>query len=177
MDDLLHYHAYIQICHVVSEQMEQLPPTLMFVNNPFNSLHGTMCAAFDKGDLLYLRDEEEKKRYAEQELRETESRAFNSMRQKVMSQHADSLADTNPAHMQKLNERMWASTSLFYHIIRLHHTQGSWTSCSPGVAVSRLRVDCHSFVAVSLSCFLLMYWIEQLLNLCCPPLIIFCLSK
>ena len=112
MDVLLHYHAYIQIYHIVSEQMEQVPPTLMFVNKAYNSLHRTMYAAFDKGDLLYLRDEEEKKRYAEQELRETESRAFNSMRQKVMSQQADSLADTNAAHMQKLNERMWALTSL-----------------------------------------------------------------
>ena len=40
-------------------------------------------AAFDKGDLLYLRDEEEKRRFAEQELRESELRSFARMRQKT----------------------------------------------------------------------------------------------
>ncbi len=34
------------------------------------------CAAFDKGDLLYLRDEEEKRRFKEDELRESERAIF-----------------------------------------------------------------------------------------------------
>ena len=42
-----------------------------------------LLAAFDKGDLLYLRDEEEKRRFAEQELRESEMRSFARMRQKT----------------------------------------------------------------------------------------------
>lgn len=37
------------------------------------------CAAFDKGDLLYLRDEEEKKRFKEEELRESERLQFLRM--------------------------------------------------------------------------------------------------
>jgi hypothetical protein len=43
----------------------------------------TLAAAFDKGDLLYLRDEEEKRRFQEQELRESELRSFARMRQKT----------------------------------------------------------------------------------------------
>jgi len=39
--------------------------------------------AFDKGDLLYLRDEEEKRRFQEQELRESELRSFARMRQRT----------------------------------------------------------------------------------------------
>ena len=63
-------------------------------------------AAFDKGDLLYLRDEEEKKRYAEQELREAETRAFNLHRQRVMALNDESLPATNPAHLSKLAEKL-----------------------------------------------------------------------
>ena len=37
------------------------------------------CAAFDKGDLLYLRDEEEKKRFKEEELRDSERLQFLRM--------------------------------------------------------------------------------------------------
>ena len=36
-------------------------------------------AAFDKGDLLYLRDEEEKKRFKEEELRDSERMQFLRM--------------------------------------------------------------------------------------------------
>lgn len=49
------------------------------------------CAAFDKGDLLYLRDEEEKRRFAEQELRDSELRSFARMRHR-----ADGGVDTEP---------------------------------------------------------------------------------
>lgn len=38
-----------------------------------------MCAAFDKGDLLYLRDEEEKRRFKEEELRDSERAQFLRM--------------------------------------------------------------------------------------------------
>ncbi|KAK9810475.1 hypothetical protein WJX72_011306 [[Myrmecia] bisecta] len=41
--------------------------------------------AFDKGDLLYLRDEEEKKRFHEQELRDNERLQFNTLRTKLDS--------------------------------------------------------------------------------------------
>lgn len=37
------------------------------------------CAAFDKGDLLYLRDEEEKRRFKEEELRDSERAQFLRM--------------------------------------------------------------------------------------------------
>jgi hypothetical protein len=37
------------------------------------------CAAFDKGDLLYLRDEEEKRRFKEDELRDSERAQFLRM--------------------------------------------------------------------------------------------------
>ena len=46
-------------------------------------------AAFDKGDLLYLRDEEDKRRFAEQELRESELRSFARMRQKTEALNDD----------------------------------------------------------------------------------------
>ena len=43
------------------------------------SWHGG-SAAFDKGDLLYLRDEEEKRRFKETELRDSERIRFMALR-------------------------------------------------------------------------------------------------
>ena len=40
---------------------------------------GGLRAAFDKGDLLYLRDEEEKRRFKEEELRDSERAQFLRM--------------------------------------------------------------------------------------------------
>ena len=48
------------------------------------SLH----AAFDKGDLLYLRDEEEKRRFTEMELRDSERQQFMNARAKIEADRA-----------------------------------------------------------------------------------------
>ena len=48
-------------------------------------------AAFDKGDLLYLRDEEEKRRFKETELRDSERIRFQALRAGVDS-HRDPAA-------------------------------------------------------------------------------------
>ena len=46
------------------------------------------CAAFDKGDLLYLRDEEEKRRFTEMELRDSERQQFMKERARVEAERA-----------------------------------------------------------------------------------------
>ena len=45
-------------------------------------------AAFDKGDLLYLRDEEEKRRFTEMELRDSERQQFMKERARVEAERA-----------------------------------------------------------------------------------------
>ena len=45
-------------------------------------------AAFDKGDLLYLRDEEEKRRFTEMELRDSERQQFMKERTRVEAERA-----------------------------------------------------------------------------------------
>ena len=46
------------------------------------------CAAFDKGDLLYLRDEEEKRRFTEMELRDSEQQQFRKERARIEAERA-----------------------------------------------------------------------------------------
>ena len=50
-------------------------------------------AAFDKGDLLYLRDEEEKKRFLEKDQRESERSQFLAMRAREQAERDASLLD------------------------------------------------------------------------------------
>ena len=50
--------------------------------------HLTTAAAFDKGDLLYLRDEEEKRRFTEMELRDSEQQQFRKERSRVEAEQA-----------------------------------------------------------------------------------------
>lgn len=45
-------------------------------------------AAFDKGDLLYLRDEEEKRRFTEMELRDSEQQQFRKERARIEAERA-----------------------------------------------------------------------------------------
>lgn len=52
-----------------------------------------LAAAFDKGDLLYLRDEEEKKRFIEKDQRENERTQFLAMRAKENAEREASLSD------------------------------------------------------------------------------------
>ena len=47
-----------------------------------------VLAAFDKGDLLYLRDEEEKRRFTEMELRDSERQQFMKERARVEAERA-----------------------------------------------------------------------------------------
>eukprot|EP00210_Caulerpa_lentillifera_P002690 g2570.t1 len=49
--------------------------------------------AFDKGDLLYLRDEEEKQRHAELELRDKELNQFAALRAKMERREKQSITD------------------------------------------------------------------------------------
>ena len=49
---------------------------------------GHSYAAFDKGDLLYLRDEEEKRRFTEMELRDSERQQFIKARAKIEADRA-----------------------------------------------------------------------------------------
>lgn len=48
----------------------------------------SLCAAFDKGDLLYLRDEEEKRRFTEMELRDSEQQQFRKERARIEAERA-----------------------------------------------------------------------------------------
>lgn len=57
-----------------------------------------LSVAFDKGDLLYLRDEEEKQRHAELELRDKELNQFAALRAKMERQAKQSNTD---ARLQK----------------------------------------------------------------------------
>ena len=50
-------------------------------------------AAFDKGDLLYLRDEEEKRRFLEKDQRESERSQFLAMRARENAERDASLSD------------------------------------------------------------------------------------
>lgn len=50
-------------------------------------------AAFDKGDLLYLRDEEEKKRFLEKDQRDSERNQFLAMRAREAAEREASLQE------------------------------------------------------------------------------------
>lgn len=54
-------------------------------------------AAFDKGDLLYLRDEEEKKRFKEEELRDSERIRF--LRMQASAGQPKEIANDMPASL------------------------------------------------------------------------------
>lgn len=70
---------------------------LLSAESPFPRLvtqtHVLLCAAFDKGDLLYLRDEEEKRRFLEKDQRESERSQFLAMRAREMAERDASLPE------------------------------------------------------------------------------------
>lgn len=57
--------------------------------------------AFDKGDLLYLRDEEEKRRFTEMELRDSERHQFMKERARVESERAAAALQAAQARKDK----------------------------------------------------------------------------
>lgn len=65
-------------------------------------LSKSCCTAFDKGDLLYLRDEEEKRRFMEMELRDSEQQQFAKARAKVESDRAAAALRAAQARKDKL---------------------------------------------------------------------------
>lgn len=58
-------------------------------------------AAFDKGDLLYLRDEEEKRRFTEMELRDSERQQFMKERARVEAERAAAALRAAQARKEK----------------------------------------------------------------------------
>ena len=58
-------------------------------------------AAFDKGDLLYLRDEEEKRRFTEMELRDSEQQQFRKERARIEANRAAALLRAAEARKDK----------------------------------------------------------------------------
>ena len=61
-------------------------------------------AAFDKGDLLYLRDEEEKRRFTEMELRDSERQQFVKERARVEAERAAAALKAAQARKDKLGK-------------------------------------------------------------------------
>lgn len=60
-------------------------------------------AAFDKGDLLYLRDEEEKRRFTEMELRDSEQQQFRKERARIEAERAAAALRAAQARKDKQN--------------------------------------------------------------------------
>ena len=80
--------------------LSKFPPELaLLANLPVNKIYYKTCdtAAFDKGDLLYLRDEEEKKRFKEEELRDSERMQFLRMQASTTAGLSQDLPPSVPA--------------------------------------------------------------------------------
>jgi len=69
-------------------------------------------AAFDKGDLLYLRDEEEKRRFTEMELRDSERQQFSKERARVEAERAAAALRAAQARKDKANRYPHHSSTL-----------------------------------------------------------------
>lgn len=78
-------------------------------------------AAFDKGDLLYLRDEEEKRRFTEMELRDSEQQQFRKERARIEAERAAAALRAAQARKDKQGRYKQQHTAfqLWYKLFQL----------------------------------------------------------
>ena len=104
----------------------------------------TFHAAFDKGDLLYLRDEEEKRRFTEMELRDSEQQQFRKERARIEAERA--AAALRAAQARKDKQGRYKQGNITLHV-KSFVVQAF--SCSP---IAALFVSSNAGCGPLLSC-------------------------
>lgn len=96
-----------------------------------------MSAAFDKGDLLYLRDEEEKRRFTEMELRDSEQQQFRKERARVEAEHAAAALRAAQARKDKQGRYSNANRTPKHH----RHVYKQFTQEMPYICCLRVVLE------------------------------------